>query len=310
MVSILHRVLDARGLRKMMPANLFQLGYPGPFPGAGQPEPQHQFDAIINHAVLDYDQFNRYLKPHPYWFTILREPVSRSISSFNYFAGNRPMTWSGMMDRLGGVKHVASQSQDTLLVARFGNSLAYDLGWYDFVGHHGGTAWDHDKGTIQAFVSQLDTQFDLVLLLEEIDKGLVLLGRAANIGIAELSYVSMTKTNHAVYPFGSRDAKVYPTSTEHGQLEGFLSVDMAIYKHFKSKFDEVWEARVTADHSLMDDLTLLQCMNQALADACHAPVTSDTKPSPTCHIAYLTDEVPYGLKFQSHGGTRAFAPEP
>ena len=114
-------------------------------------------------AVLDYDQFNRYLKPHPYWFTILREPVSRSISSFNYFAGNRPMTWSGMMDRLGGVKHVASQSQDTLLVARFGNSLAYDLGWYDFVGHHGGTAWDHDKGTIQAFVSQLDTQFDLVL---------------------------------------------------------------------------------------------------------------------------------------------------
>ena len=149
-----------------------------------------------------------------------------------------------------------------------------------------------------------------VLLLEEIDKGLVLLGRAANIGIAELSYVSMTKTNHAVYPFGSRDAKVYPTSTEHGQLEGFLSVDMAIYKHFKSKFDEVWEARVTADHSLMDDLTLLQCMNQALADACHAPVTSDTKPSPTCHIAYLTDEVPYGLKFQSHGGTRAFAPEP
>ena len=74
-------------MQAMVPPDLIHLGYPDAFPGDGYPAAQHQFDSICNHAVFNYDRFASYLRSDPVWFTILREPVSRAISAFNYFAG-------------------------------------------------------------------------------------------------------------------------------------------------------------------------------------------------------------------------------
>ena len=334
--SIIHRVLDARSLRKMLPQarppaaararapdappnaslaprlpcphaairacdsvqDIVHLGYPGAFPGGGQPPPRHQFDAICNHAVLDVPAFASYLRtgpPPPLWFTVLRESVSRAVSAFNYFDGH-PRTWAEHLQKLERA-HRVKGADDPWFVPRFGNALAYDLGWYKFAG--GSTEHDHDQQKIDEFVAQLDQQLDVVIILEELDKGLVLLGRAARLSPAELTYQSMLKqlAGHQ-YPFGMGN-KVLPNTAQETRIRELLAVDGAIYDHFAAKFASQWAAAVAADPTHLDDLSKLRCLNDRLGELCAAGDAD-------CHRAYLTDEMAWGKMLKKNGGVHAF----
>lgn len=259
--SIGHRIMDAHGLRKMPLSGKGGsfLGYPGTFPGYHQAAPEHQYDAILNHAIFDRSKLANYLKPNPIFFTILREPSSRHISAFSYFTAHS-LNWDEHLDQVVELDKVRGR----IFAARFTNNLAYNLGWYEFVGDWT-TRHDSNASLRLEFVNKLEREFDLVLMLDRIDEGLVLLGRLANLTVAELTYSPMLKKGHKA-PF-YKGHKVHPTKDQHKRLKDTLLVDSrAIYDHFTSKFDSRWAAAVAADPSLLDDLKNLQCLNRQLGE--------------------------------------------
>lgn len=291
--TVVNRISDASSLTRMHPNNDIYLGWPGAFPGVHQPSPHHQFDVIANHGVYDYEAYASYLKPNPLVFTILREPISRAISAFNYWPHPaRPITWHHTIEKLQGIDRASS---DRTFLAKFGNGLAYDLGWYrgEEAYGNGNTAHDHDATHIAAFVHDLNSTIDLAIMLEELDEGLVLLGRLAGLSVVELAYYPMKTTSHG------RPEKVYPSDSERAELEQYLEIDAAIYEHFRAKFATTWAAARAADPTIDDDLALLRCLNAQLAAGC-----ASGQENGHCHAAFLADSKVYTKKFE-HGG---FAP--
>lgn len=296
--TVVNRVTDARQMKRMQPPNDIFLGWPEAFPGDGQPAPHHQFDVIANHGVYNHEAYASYLKPNPLVFTILREPISRSISAYNYWPDNRPATWHAHIQRLQAVDHARD---DRTFLAKFGNALAYDLGWYRMVEAYGKgrTAHDHDATHIAAFVHDLNSTIDLAIMLEELDEGLVLLGRLAGLSVVELAYHPMKTTSHDGAGGGNaqeKPAKVYPSDGEREQLEQYLEIDAAIYEHFRAKFTTTWAAARAADPTIDDDLALLRCLNAQLVDGC-----ASGNQNAQCQAAFLADSKAYTQQLH-HGG--------
>lgn len=91
--GVIHRILYGRGMIDMVSSDLTYLGWPDAFPGdevVGLENVLHQtrYDAFIHHSVLSLNRsvYMEYLKPNLSLFTILREPISRTISAYHYFA--------------------------------------------------------------------------------------------------------------------------------------------------------------------------------------------------------------------------------
>ena len=81
---------------------------------------------------------------------------------------------------------VDNAPQNRLTWARYHNNA-----WGD-----GGTTHDHDQARIQKFVAHLDATIDVAIMLEDLDAGLIMFGRAAGLGVVELAYTSMKMGVH------------------------------------------------------------------------------------------------------------------
>ena len=149
--------------------------------------------------------------------------------------------------------------------------MAADLGWY--VKHGGVTTYDHDQEAIQKFIHEIDKSFDLVLILENFEEGLILLSDRLNISLHEMHHIQhkqkIGKEDYfqPVDSIESRNA-VYAANT----------VDYALYKYFSARFDVLWSeaCRDVAAAQLLDpSVELLQtrlerfiAKNTFLQDCC------------------------------------------
>ena len=88
-----------------------------------------------------------------------------------------------------------------------------------------------EAGTVQAKISRLDSEFDLVLIAEYFDEGLVLL---AQILCWDLSDVRYLKQNARV---SSKVSNI--TETARDSLETWLEADRKLYDHFLQKMDDL-----------------------------------------------------------------------
>mmetsp|Transcript_5176 Transcript_5176/g.11733 ORF Transcript_5176/g.11733 Transcript_5176/m.11733 type:complete len:396 (+) Transcript_5176:64-1251(+) len=226
-VSLIHRMGYRRNMSFMLPQpkpNQWNLGYKGPFPGEAAAwyygPPAHQFDIICNHAVLNYSLMSAYLKPHPYFFTSVREPSDHMISEkATYFdTVTKAVPWDEYLDTIehgdADVSHI--------------NNQAFDLGWYDFIG--GTTDFDHDQSKISEWLTTLDKHLNSTVLLEYFDEGLALFHHKTKIPIEELTYL-MKKDDHN---------KTYPTKDQRQRLDSLGTVDRALYAHLNQSFWREW----------------------------------------------------------------------
>jgi len=291
MASILNRVTDARQLQKMYPADLIHLGWPGAFPGPGQPPPSHQFDIISNHAVYNRAEMRKYLRSGTtsIFPTTLREPVERLISSFNWYKPPQFPDYNRLIHDLAWRK----QSMNPFLTSGspyfpgwyyIYNSMAYDLGWYhDSRFGDGHTHHDDDKNRIEKFLKELD---EPVLITEDFDRSLILAGRAMGLSVVELTY----------HEFKTDAQKRFPSPENRDQLSAILSLDAAIYNHSVKRFHTKWQEAEARDPSLKKDLDTLTCLNKQLEK--HCVLGSGT----SCHEAYLCDSKAYTNLLKMQGG--------
>lgn len=213
---------------------------------------------ILNHAVFNAAKFAAYLKPKPYFVTVIRDPEARLQSALRYFqefsSNDDFVAWLDE-GNLTGHPHWY----------RYVNAIAYDLGYYEA----GGTA-DADSESVKTWIMCLDEVFNykrdkgLVMPLEWFDQGLILLRRALGLDENDLPYIIM-KEGDTISGY-SREAWKEPTDTQSEKLRAKASgVDSQLYKHFNATFWDAWHAAGSDA-----ELAQLTSTSAALQDACES----------------------------------------
>lgn len=249
------------------------LGWPGSFPGeaaagaysANKGKNHGDFDAIIHHAVYDAGVMKAYVKPNPYVFTLLREPLSRLHSAFEFYSDrDLPPSNSSWADRIRFLESrppVPSRFQHPkqgMEPARYLNSMARDLGWYakDSGNHSNGS----QIPAINRWIKEVEQGVDLVLITEFFDEGLLLLRQELNFSIEDLRHVR----KHVA----QKRSRMQPTAPELARLQLFLAVDSHLYAYFKQIFLQKWNNAGGYD-AFSAELKVLRALNEDLNQACN-----------------------------------------
>lgn len=284
--SILIRIGKRRNASFLVPVHGVEFQKAGEsFPGKSAKYvggPHHQFDMIVNHARFDTG-FRAYLRPHPLLVSILREPVSRTVSAFNFYHFGRGITgattWEKLLDHLEQ-SNGGGNAKSIHVSRHFRNSQAYQLGWYKTVGET--TSYDHDEGRIRKWVASLDQDLGMVLILENTDMGLVLLGQRLGLDMCELVYLPMKV---------STGTQIEPYDAQRKRVRSLNNVDASLYSHFNQTF---WHAWASGDRtSLEADLSKLRGLNTDMQVAC----SKSSGPSMSCPREYVWD-VPVFTRFE------------
>jgi hypothetical protein len=241
--------------------------------------PAHQFDIICNHAVYNDEWMRKYLRHAPFVFTILREPMARLESAFDYYPSYSSASWA---DRLRKLENLESNSRAAF---RLRNSQAHDLGWHDWAG---GTSNDGRDDLIKDWIWRLDQNLSFVMLTEHFDEGLVLLRRKLALDSSDVRYLRVDPRGAA----SRRSALRATVATSRGATLGaaqaaavarHIRVDTLLYSHFNQSFWHEWEAAGGWD-TMGSEVEELRARNEALAKDC-----SDH----TCSWRFQADDTQY-----------------
>jgi len=240
------------------------LGWPLEFPGTeaiklNGARPQ-QFDMICDNAVFNKEKFGEYLKPSPFFFSVLRTPASQIRSSFAAYHTLVDADWDSRLSWLAQLwrpKAPDLGEHPQVVRASFQNPQAHDLGWYEHVS--GSFMFDNDTKVIGSWVKKLEQSMGLVLLREHMDEGLLLLRRSLGLEIADIAQLRVIGD-----AAGKREAA--PTDAQSKEVEKFLRVDSELYSHFNATFWQKW-AEAGDEESLRQELEELRHQAAALHGA-------------------------------------------
>lgn len=264
--SIIHRIGDAKNLNFFLPAGQKHangLGWPNAFPGKDAAEfngvPHHQFDVVCNHAVYNDERMRSYLRPNPFFFTVLRHPMTQVQSAFDYYNPPCGADWSERIEWLQKVvddsNDEAEMSRGQSLRAQFQNPQSHDLGWYEYEG--GAAVFDANDDEVDKWIVEINQTVSLVMLTEYLDEGLVLMAKKLGLTMDDVKYYYM-KSGGIHKP---------PSAEQASALRKLLHVDIHLYDHFSDRFWDEWDKAGGYD-TLSDDLEELRGLNEHLQKAC------------------------------------------
>eukprot|EP00535_Pseudo-nitzschia_heimii_P005506 CAMPEP_0197185040 /NCGR_PEP_ID=MMETSP1423-20130617/11108_1 /TAXON_ID=476441 /ORGANISM="Pseudo-nitzschia heimii, Strain UNC1101" /LENGTH=403 /DNA_ID=CAMNT_0042636003 /DNA_START=75 /DNA_END=1282 /DNA_ORIENTATION=- len=258
LANMIWRWVHARDLKRMKPRTGKNLGWPETFPGKKRFFAGKKFDAIYNHAVYNKRWYDEYLRNPGTTFTILREPMARTISAVNYYLDKTPYNfrgWNFVIHRYRNKNH-KMQTYDFYTH----NSMAYDLGWYEQ--HNASIEYDFNVEEIQAFIDELDKNIDVVMIVERMEESLLLLrDQIPGISVSELVLHSANVNGNNTHNEDTSLKKLYPSEDELKELTDIMLVDRMIYDHFNQRLDREWNAKVQQYphfQQLKEGLTCLQ----------------------------------------------------
>jgi len=286
--NVIHRLGDVKDLKFLLPASpahANSLGWPGPFPGkdaaASNGLPKQQYDVICSTAVFNDGRMREYLKPSPFFLTVLRQPVSQIKSAFDFFAPPCEDDWDSRISWLTKLSHGEAQLSDKAgsLRAQFLNPQASDLGWYEHVGfgsEGGAPSADRDDSAVNRWLGGISKTFGFVMLTEFFDEGMVLLRKKLGLEIKDVHYLRMR--------VGGKHSDL--TDKQANKVEDLLPVDTLLYKHFNKTFWQEWED--AGGYELLgDELEELRLRNEVVEEAC------GEKDEAICMWNFQTDSVEY-----------------
>ena len=250
--NLVNRIVDSRNLPKLIPTDHTYLGFPEAFPGTyDKIAGTSTYRAISNHAVLNRWLLGQYLRDPIITFTILREPLSRTISGYKFFEYWNDRSWKSFLDYVKSMKRVSNFWQATAT-----NSMAYSLGWYHW--HNGSREYDQNVTKIREFIAQLDNQMDLLLIVEKMDKSLLLLrDHLPGLALSELVHYRFKDNSNS-----NESNYTAPTSSELQELSDLLLVDRMIYEHFNKRLDEQWELLLNNSPEMENVRTSFVCLQE------------------------------------------------
>ncbi|XP_023339078.1 galactosylceramide sulfotransferase isoform X2 [Eurytemora carolleeae] len=240
------------------------------------------FDLFIFHSIWNYDEVKKIL-PSAIYITILRNPVDCYESNYVYM--NLKNIFK--MDINEFAKRKASRNVSRNLKLPIGkNQQLFDLGVpRDSL---------ENNALVKEKIKEFDKQFDLVLIAEHFDEGLVLLADKLCWDLRDVRYL---RQNARKLEFVSDIS-----SESRSMLSNWLWADSLLYQHFLSKFNT--EVSRFGKEKLEVEVERLRSMNKVLEQECVLEVADNTKLGSEYRMAaptvegYVIDETkPWCPKF-------------
>lgn len=260
--NILNRFGESRGLNFVLPKiGQNRLDWPWYF----QMDSFHPMNNTVPNVLCNHARYNRKvmeaLMPNDtLYVTILRDPVAQFESSFSYMTLDKILGMENSTDPLEKffinpqsvlVNYVLTQdlriNSDRLKLIR--NGMFYDLGLEskDF----------ENKAAIRKAITQLDGEFDLIMMKEYFDESLVLLKRLACLELDDLVYFNQNERKSNFRRNISDKLKA--------KIRRWSYADVQLYNHFNKTF---WKVVKSMGPDFWDDVELLRYKNKIMRDIC------------------------------------------
>eukprot|EP00090_Calanus_glacialis_P043574 TRINITY_DN7717_c0_g1_i3.p1 TRINITY_DN7717_c0_g1~~TRINITY_DN7717_c0_g1_i3.p1 ORF type:complete len:421 (-),score=144.99 TRINITY_DN7717_c0_g1_i3:79-1341(-) len=256
--NIFFRYGDAHGLTFAIPERSWMYSFKEPFNASmitSLPWAKLGFDLFIFHSVWNYPEVKKVL-PEALYITLLRDPVNCYESNYVYMGLQNAFRMD--INKFAQVKAAANvPRRPTAIIGK--NQLLWDLGM-----PHSDM---EDDQKVSEKISELDKQFDFVLLAEHFDESLVLLARLLCWDLSEVRYLKQN---------ARKVEKVSNITAEaRGQLTTWLAADFRLYKHYQDKFE--LEVEKYGRDQLDKDVATLRQLNEELTKDCVKEVADNSK---------------------------------
>ncbi|XP_041362095.1 galactose-3-O-sulfotransferase 2-like [Gigantopelta aegis] len=243
------------------------------------PLPKGQaFNLLFNHIIYNRQIFHELLPNNTFYFAVIREPVTRFMSSFNYFQMAMHMANVKLQKKKLGIEHIKypypSLSQMTLgrlmysglsaflrntsmltdkrLIRYAFNNVAFDFGVpLDKV---------NDFTFVLEYIKELDKDFHFVMIMEHFDESLILLKRLLCWEHKDILYSpQLSRGNYVV-------AAADLTTEDLGFLKDLQMADTMIYNHYKQLF---WRRMSAAGPDIYDEVQTFKRTQKTVLSFCY-----------------------------------------
>ena len=258
LTNILHRLVHKYNLRPVLPKNDIFLGYPNKemlMSSYVKLPPVHGkdvYDVLCSaHSIYDRHTMSK-LVPDAHYITVLRDPATHFVSSWNYWhtgdhikaRTGKDITMDQFIDSPDTYRHDLSEGDHHLLH----NSMAYDLGLSN----------NPTTQQVEQLVQDLNNRFAAVIITEYFDESLIMLRRQLCWPKEDILYLSL---------------KVSKTSKKGGyevpapfraKVEKYNWADARLYHALNST---LWH-RIHNAIGFKQELEWLQREKERIADLC------------------------------------------
>ncbi|XP_078604196.1 galactosylceramide sulfotransferase-like [Branchiostoma floridae x Branchiostoma japonicum] len=258
--SILKRFGYEHGLNFVLPKRCgnSKLGFPGDITDDKlMKQNVDEYNILVHHTVYDRVKFHKLMAPDTQFIAILREPLSHFKSLFFYIDMDKKIGLEDEENPLGRFldnpwRYERSMRENMRSGSLTKNLQSFVLGWKD----------NDNKGSeeLRKYISQLDSDFPLILILEYFDASLVLLRRLMCWSFYNILYDRQPK-HKQVY---LKPVSVY-TEQQLQNHRNMSWVDYQLYDHFNRS---LWSKIQAAGPDFQDELEAFQQLNHNVNSYC------------------------------------------
>ncbi|VDI44312.1 galactose-3-O-sulfotransferase 3 [Mytilus galloprovincialis] len=219
-----------------------------------------KYNILCNHVVYDKLALRAVMPTETLYIGILRDPVANFMSAFSYYGGGR-----FMQSKVPG----KSLSEFDLMRIFLENPRKYNSSGITYYVHNkmsfdfGLNRGDFDKDiAITQFISDLDKDFTLIIILEYLDESLVLLKRLLCWEMHDILYLP---TNVRFSPISQQFNTEELTKSSIENLEKYNKADFMLYAFFKQR---LLSQINDLNYDFKSEVRQFQIIQTKLADFC------------------------------------------
>ncbi|CAH1250219.1 GAL3ST1 [Branchiostoma lanceolatum] len=261
-INIFQRYAIYNKLNVLMPVGQGWLSWPFP------PEeneyvhmPDEKYDTLVHHFVYNKTWLLSKFPPETKYISILRQPFSHLKSQINYH--HLPMVL-GIQDKTNPIKkflqnpwqyrnrsetffpHVNITWDGTR------NPMTFDMGWP--------AERADEEEEARKYISKLDSDFTIVMILEHLDESVVLLRRLMCWELRDVLFYSKSKNSRG-YPYKTYVA----TPEEQGNHRRWSAVDYMLYNTFNNS---LWQKIHAQGPDFYNELKYFRRIKIDVSDFC------------------------------------------
>ncbi|CAG2233369.1 TPIP [Mytilus edulis] len=219
-----------------------------------------KYNILCNHVVYDKLALRAVMPTETLYIGILRDPVANFMSAFSYYGGGR-----FMQSKVPG----KSLSEFDLMRIFLENPRKYNSSGITYYVHNkmsfdfGLNRGDFDKDiAITQFISDLDKDFTLIIILEYLDESLILLKRLLCWEMHDILYLP---TNVRFSPISQQFNTEELTKSSIENLEKYNKADFMLYAFFKQR---LLSQLNDLNYDFKSEVRQFQIIQTKLADFC------------------------------------------
>ncbi|CAH1266401.1 GAL3ST1 [Branchiostoma lanceolatum] len=216
-----------------------------------------KFDILTYHAVYDRPRITQLLSENATFVTIIREPIGRLTSAFNYyrlakkFRIPEPNALLKFLDNPGKYENSITENSAALIKNNMALELSFPLK----------NLSSKNVTIIRDFVDKISREFDLVMVMEYFDESLVLLRRLL---CWDMQEILNFKYNSYKYELGN-------TSFSEQLIQNYRqhnAIDYALYEHFNRT---LWRKIKMAGSDFREELLHFRWLQATMKTQCNRP---------------------------------------